>query len=297
MMMPTQLTGWSGNSIYQEAIIPFGRYLGDPKYGLWLEKFVAGAEFEETNTFSTTYYTDAYSKMNVWGLFRKNPEASLFSGGFMRKRQIINKDTASESQYAVKLPTDNKLKQIHLFSESDLSSGLESNGVFTTAQKIWLSIKSREEYLIDNQMALYWGPFMHQMYGRQAERIITQGETEYNPCRVDTGIYWNENVQANTIHASHGFCAIGATPWQTRVNQVYVFSTAGSAAQRTFMLRSSGKCLNGDIPLLLQDPKTSDEADWLDAAANKDVYVEVTEGASAGNWYIVLDELEKMYPS
>lgn len=69
-------------------------------------------------------------------------------------------------------------------------------------------------------------------------------------------------------------------------------ATAGLMAE----LVCRGIMLFGDIPLLMQGPLSEPET-WLDAKEMADVYVEVTEGASTGNWMIVLDELEETYPT
>ncbi|GAH63992.1 unnamed protein product, partial [marine sediment metagenome] len=85
--------------------LPFGRYMGDEKYGLILENFAAGVELEETNNYVDPPFTKDKSTLDVYGLFRKRPEPDCFAKGFLRKRVIIEKDTAAEVEYAVRLPT------------------------------------------------------------------------------------------------------------------------------------------------------------------------------------------------
>jgi len=279
----------------QYLYIMFGRYLGDPRFGMILEKFAAGVQFEETNNISTTYYVNNETKYTVYALMRKNPEPGLFNGGFLRKRNIITKDAASETQYGVKLPTLNKLRQIHIFSEPTYASGVLSTTIFTLVQYLWLSILSREEYIIDNIKTDAWARFIHDFLGRLAhtqKRIYTQTGGGYH----DTMIYEKRNSQAQNLMTNFGNIVGDATTDLTRFQRIYSYDAAGAELiSRLVLLDTFGICLHGDIPLLLVDPM-SDEPEWLDAAANKDVYVEVTEGSSAGNWYIVLDELQKTYP-
>lgn len=284
------------NVCEQYFILPFGKYLGDPQHGLILDNFTAGVEFEETNTFSTTYYTDAYSKYDIFGLFRKNPEGNLFSGGYLKKRQIVNKDTASESQYPVKLPTTNRLRQIHLFTEPDLS-GTPATTPFTNVSKIWLGIKSREEYIIDNMDSGTLARAMHQMYGRKPQ---TQGITKTHASNAnyfDTMIYERENTSLTGMGTTTGIIAHenSSTFWE-RICRVYAITDASAGISAYVYVTSQGICFFGDIPLLAQNPMETDETKWLNSKMEGDVYVEFTEGASTGNVYIVLDELEKEYP-
>jgi len=276
--------------------LPFGRWLGDTKFGLILENFAAGVELEQTNNISTTYYQDNETKVTLYALMRKNPEAGLFSGGFLRKRNIVTKDAASETQYPVKLPTLNKLRQIHIFSEPTYASGVLSTVIFTLVQYLWLSIKSKEEYIIDNVKADIWARFIHDFLGRLAhtqKRIYTGAGGSYH----DTMIYEKRNSQAQNLMTNFGLLVGDATTDLTRFQRIYSYDAAGvELVSRYGLLDTWGICLHGDIPLLLLDPR-SDEDEWLDAEANKDVYVEVTEGSSSGNWYIVLDELQKTYPT
>jgi len=279
----------------QYLYIMFGRYLGDPRFGMILEKFAAGIQFEETNNISTTHYVNNETKYTVYALMRKNPEPGLFNGGFLRKRNIITKDAASETQYAVKLPTLNKLRQIHVFSEPTYASGVLSTTIFTLVQYLWLSILSKEEYIIDNIKTDAWARFIHDFLGRLAhtqKRIYTQAGGGYH----DTMIYEKRNSQAQNLMTNFGNIVGDATTDLTRFQRIYSYNHDGSELiSRYVLLDTFGICLHGDIPLLLVDPM-SDEPEWLDAAASKDVYVEVTEGSSSGNWYIVLDELQKTYP-
>ncbi len=290
------LQSHSSAYVEQWAFIPFGRYMGDPMYGLDLEKFSAGVEFDETNTFSTSYFTDAYTKYTIHALMRKNPEPDLFSGGYFKKRQIINKDTATETQYGVKLPTLNKLKQIHLFSEPDLSAHIPETNVYTNLNAIWLGVKSREEYLLDNVNSREYATIMHQMYKRMAHTQIVAYGHGGGGCQ-DPMIYEAAGRHCMSVHDS--VCIYredNATSWLERTADIYSYTSAGSDVDSRFYLDTWGISYHGDIPLLMIDPM-AEETQYLDAKENADVYVEVTEGASTGNWYIVLDELEKSYPS
>jgi len=288
---------WTGWESSQEYFLPFGRFMGDPKYGLILDNFPAGVQFEETNTISTTNYTDALSKMDIYALMRKSPEGGLFSGGFMRKRQILNKDTASETKYGVKLPTVNKIRQIHLFSEPDISSGVQSTTIFTNVERIFLSIKSKEEYLIDNMHSYHLAYLMHDWAERYPETVVYGGLAAANNY-LDTMIYERIMSQALPVGGAAVKRMIterDATMLE-RAARVYGWDADGVEQTCQMYLHSKGICLHGDIPLLMVGP-LDDEDEFLDAYENRDVYIEVTEGASTGNWYVVLDELQKTYPS
>jgi len=290
------LANGEGNYQTFDIPIPFGRYLGDPKYGLTLEKFGSGVQFEETNTFSTTYLSDTYSKLKVDGLFRKDPEPGLFSGGFFKKRQIVNKDAASEVQYGVKLPTANKLKQIHMFSDSDLSSYLRAASIWSVLSTVWLGVKSKEEYLIDNMGASTLSKIMANQLGLFPE---TKG---YVRSADGASVFWEtcigdlrESALA-TVHNSFYHSQEDDGSWLDSIAEIKFSDMATSAVAGTGTIHNKGLAFMNMLPLLGIDP-LADETEYLDADKMKDVYVEFTEGNSAGNIFIVLDELQKSYPS
>lgn len=289
------LTQGSGHIQSSDLLLQFGRFMGDTKYGLDLGKFGAGVEFEEENTFSTTYYTDASSYLTVWALMRKDAEAGLFSGGYLRKRQITNKDAASATQYKVKMPTENKIRQIHMFSEEDFSSYLRATSGLTTLQTVWLGVKSKEEQILDNMGCTQLSRFLASYYGLQP---ITKGywsdpgsSTHFETCIHDL----RESV-LTTNHANNNVAKEGGSSWLDSVADVIAFDMAGTATGSTGIIVSKGQALSGWLGLLMTDPVKDDETTWLDAKAMADVDVEFTEGNSAGNIYIVLEELEKTYP-
>jgi len=270
--------------------------MGDMKLGLDLSKFAAGTEFEETNDYSVSYHVDTNSKLDVMGLFRKSPEAGLFAGGFLKKRQIIDKDAATETQYGVKLPTENLLRQIALFSLGDIASGVETGTPMYTANYIWLGVKSKEEYIMSSVRNREFCLWIHDIMGRKFSTEVsiatgTGGLTLLDPmmtrCRIFGGIaHYGES-------ADHFFMTLGG---DRRIKSIYSM-IAGTATEGAYgMAVCKGVGLHGLTPLLLQEPNSEPET-WLDSKALADVYVEVTEGHSTGNWYIVLDELEKEYPT
>jgi len=279
----------------EELLIPFGRYLGDPKYGLILDNFKAGVQFQETNTWDTDYVTDTYQKYTIDALFRKNPESELFSGGFLRKRQVADESAAARTQHGVKLPTDNLLRQIHVFTEPSLTSHLPTTVPFTELSTLWLSILSKQEYLINNMNLSNLARYMYQHFGRLARTEGLTGDTSATHY-CDTKIYERRNTGAFMFNTTAGFLVEDAATNLERILKLYTKNTSGTAAGQQAYWNAEGICPHGLIPLLLQDPM-SDESAWLDAKAQGDVYVEGTEGVSTGHWYIVLDELQKTTPS
>lgn len=288
---------WDDINNIQEAygVLPFGRYLGDPEYGLILERFSAGVEFEDENTISTTYKTDANSKYDIWALMRKDPEGGLFNRGYLKKRQIKDKDCDTETEYDVKLPTDKRLRQIYLFDEPDLSSNLPATTPFTLLQKIWLGILSKEEYILDNLDSGIFARTIHQMYKRKAHTQAMSKLHASNANYIDTMIYERDMTQLTALHTTAHYCIENSATFYERICRAYGFATGGAGASIYCYMNAWGILYHGLIPLLMQDPLSLDEG-WLDAAANKDVYVSFTEGSGDGHIYIVLDELERSYP-
>ena len=286
-------------SLYQRNFwyIPFGRYLADMKYGLDLGKFTSGVQFEETNDITTAYYQDTYTQLEIFGLFYKGAGASMFPAGYLRKREIVDKDTASETQYAVKLPTNNRLKQIHLFSEPDLSSHVDATSAVTNVHDIWLSIKSRDEYIINDMRSIDFVNHIHTAMNRKFRTgVQVHAGATAGLAYADTMLYRRFPSTITPVAAAVADLAPVIDFGDRRIIKTWVQAAGSGVGGSVANVLSEGHMLHGDIPLLLQDPM-SDETEWLDAAAMKDVYVEVTEGASTGNWLIILDELEKAVPA
>lgn len=276
--------------------IPFGRYFGDMKYGLSLEKFVSGVQFEETNDISTSDYQDTYSQLEVYGLFYKNPGANMFPGGFLRKREIVDKDTAAATQYAVKLPTINRIKQIHIFSEPDLSSHLDATAATTNVQYVWLSVKSRDEYLINNMRSIDLVNNIATVMNRKFRTgVQVHAGATAGLAYADTMLYRRFPSTITPVAAAVADLAPVIDFGDRRIIKTWVQAAGSGVGGSVSNVLSQGHMLHGDIPLLIQDPM-ADETEWLDSNTLKDVYVEVTEGASSGDWRIVLDELEKGVP-
>jgi len=290
----------SHDTIYQRNYwaIPFGRYLGDPEYGLKLENFPAGVEFEDTNDISTTYFTDGSTKYNIWALMRKNPEPGLFAKGFFKKRLIKTKDANTETQYAVKLPTRAKLKQIYIFSEPTISSYVQATAAQTLVKYLWLGVKGREEYILNNARVRDYVRHIHNAAGRlvQTSNFGIGMSTNSYTCYVDSMIY----RRFFSTLAMHGASYLDNNAVWDANNDTAIFpvrtGVAGSAAEAYFTMHHKGIMLHGQIPVLFQTD-INDPAQWLDAEALADVYIEVTEGSGSGNWYTVLDELEETYPT
>lgn len=276
--------------------LPFGRFLGDLKMGLDLGKFAVGVEFEETNDYSTTYHVDGSQTLDVYGLFRKSPEAGLFAEGYLKKRQIIDVDAATRTQEAVKLPTDLKLRQISLFTEGDIASGVETGNPLSTAKTLWLRVKSKEENIFANVRSREFAIWMHDIMGRKFRTEVsimggTGGLAYLDPmmmrCDLVSGIAHSPAQSDDDVMTLGG---------DTRIKKCYTNKAGTGTAAVMAQCVCKGIGLHGHIPLLLQDPLSESDT-WLDAKEQADVYVEVTEGHSTGRWQIVLDELEKNYPA
>jgi hypothetical protein len=193
------------------------------------------------------------------------------------------------------MPTENKIRQIHMFSEEDFSSYLRATSGLTTLQTVWLGVKSKEEQILDNMGCTQLSRFLASYYGLQP---ITKGywsdpgsSTHFETCIHDL----RESV-LTTNHANNNVAKEGGSSWLDSVADVIAFDMAGTATGSTGIIVSKGQALSGWLGLLMTDPVKDDETTWLDAKAMADVDVEFTEGNSAGNIYIVLEELEKTYP-
>jgi hypothetical protein len=294
------LPHYTGNTQSYDLLVQFGRYLGDPQYGLMLEKFASGVQFEETNTFSPTYYTAGSDALTVWALMYKDAPADMFSGGFFKKRQILNKDAATETQYAVKLPTSNPIKQIHMFFDGDLSSNIRGSSFPSPVSNVWLGVRSREEYILDNMSAAVLSRLMAARYGLIP---VTKGWAYDNSAGsgsfFETCIYHERESVISPVGSTGAAGSVlqeDMDSWQDSIARIKGRTDAGVAQSMECIIYSRGQALFGNLPLLMIDP-LGPETSYLDADALKDVYVEFTESNATGNTYIVLDELEKTYPA
>jgi len=276
--------------------IPFGRYMGDEKYGLILEKFEAGVEFEETNNYDTSYHEDGKSTLTIYGLFRKRPEAGLMDGGFLRKRNIIDKLTAAETEYGVKIPSRNKLRQIYLFSENAVAAdGTETGNAWDVAKTIWLTAKSKEELIIDNARLRTFSYWMHHHFGRLFHTRVIVKTGAGGDAYVDSMLYRSHEVGQIAEEAAATDEFLMTTGGDTRVKRNYMMAGGSETAGRMGEAYFTGIMLHGMTPLLVIDPK-AEEDDYLDADEMKDIYFAATEGTSDDHWRLVLDEVQKTYP-
>src|SRR4030042_5520835 len=211
----------SGQTLSEELILPFGRFLGDKKYGLRLSEFGAGVQLEDTNTWSTTYVTDTNQKYTIDALMWKGGEGQVFQGGYFRKRQVANEDTSSRTQHPVKIPTENKLKQLYVFTEPDLSSYLPQTAVFPNLSTLWLSILSKEEYIWDAKGSGAIAYLMAQMYGRVAR---TEGMCEGSGGTAywDTKIYERQGTSITNYNTNSAINVENASTNLERVCKVNV---------------------------------------------------------------------------
>ena len=137
---------------------------------------------------------------------------------------------------------------------------------------------------------------MAQMYGRVAR---TEGMCEGSGGTAywDTKIYERQGTSISNYNTNSAINVENASTNLERVCKVNGYTDAGVAQANQFYGMTWGICPHGVIPLLMIDPRQNDEPDYLDTKAMADIYVEGTEGASTGNWYICTDELEKNYPT
>jgi len=137
---------------------------------------------------------------------------------------------------------------------------------------------------------------MHRLFHRYPRTQVAAGSGAANPALADSLIYYLSDFIPIAVEGTN-FARADETYWLERSVSVYRYTHAGAEiAPIKFWALCNGICLHGDIPLLMIDPH-ADESQYLDTKAEADVYVEVTEGASTGNWYLVLDELQKTYPT
>lgn len=143
----------------------------------------------------------------------------------------------------------------------------------------------------------YYASWIHDIMKRVFEfnAQVSVGTTTAGLGYFDSCLYRGFNVTGNPVTDTLQDTGLGAKFDDRRIHQIW-FQQGGSAwTVGVANLCKKGIAMHGLVPLLKQDPM-SDESLWLNAKELADVYVEIDEGNSLGNWYLVLDELEKNYP-
>ncbi|MBA7696061.1 hypothetical protein ES703_104703 [subsurface metagenome] len=165
--------------------------------------------------------------------------------------------------------------------------------------KLWLGIKSKQEYIIDNADWRMFYQMMHQKYGRMPRTQMTTDLHISEDNFHDTMIY--DRSLSNYIPLSLWTTynrLVTEYKWdrEERTVRLQIHQLDGNRGGGYVYTDNVGVAYNGNCPLLMIDPM-AEEDQYLDAEAEADVTVEYTESASTENIYIVLDELQKTYPT
>lgn len=126
-------------------LVPFGRRLWDPDYGLDLSKWDR-VELAITNTTSTTYYASGLN-VTAWLLFLHNTPTP-FGRGYIRFENYKEWTTAQDTWEYTDLPTQNPLRGVHLqLIPNDDAAYVDATGMQNLADDVEFSISNPKMFL------------------------------------------------------------------------------------------------------------------------------------------------------
>lgn len=172
---------YATNTQFEYIPILFGRFLGDPDYGLDLERF-DNLELRITNNSSATYHSSTISVSVLQTFIRES--ANPFKG-YIRSELWREWTTVSdETQYFI-LPTEYPICGIDLRALPPVTSGLSNTGFANLMDDIDFSIQGGTKKLYKGGL----DDLIVQNYLERGAEIITSGLADINADRgIDVGI-------------------------------------------------------------------------------------------------------------
>jgi len=270
---------------YEEFLIRFGRYIGDPLLYLDLAKD-PDVDLKITNDFSSTYYVSTELKYTLHEIFL--PPETPPEKGYVRSYEHSYWPAVSGSTKAKKLEPGFKVFKVLLRGEPDIvsASGDDSTDAYQLLREISIDFKNKTEVIMDSMEVrdlmfllshLYGGPWVNRGEGY----IAGSGyyiET-YLGYRIGGQVLGDENVGASDYFghyvdavASHmGVWAVGADRFSWHAMGVLPYDAIILPFDRGFP----------GVPL-------------LDTEDKKPVYIRVHTQDSEGDIYINVKKLGKM---
>lgn len=125
VLPPGDWRNYAANTQFEYLLINFGRYMGDPDFGLDLSKF-ANVELQITNTATASDFTSF--TVSVLGMYLRGSQAGQFKG-YMRTEEWRSWTTVSDETKYNDLPVEHLIRRIMLqaIPDQDASFVNESN--------------------------------------------------------------------------------------------------------------------------------------------------------------------------
>lgn len=273
--------GKASGYCYDEFVIMFGRYVGDPLLYLDLAKD-PDIDFKITNDFGTTYWTDGQLKYTIHEVFL--PDVMPPEKGYMRSYEHSYWPAVSGAKESKKLTPGFNIFDVLLRGVPDrnATTGVAATDCYQLLREISVDFLNGKEKIIDaieTRDLMYilgmmaGGPFTAiQNYWQATSARYLETHIGYRPYSMPTE---QETAGANTFAATYDA--------DEGPVAVYV-----DAADRGTMLSQGFLPYNSlMLPFDLGWPGIP----LLDTEAKKPVYVRVKSNNSNGDVYMVVEEL------
>lgn len=273
--------GKASGYTYDEFVIMFGRYVGDPLLYLDLAKD-PDIDLKITNDFGTTYWTDTELKYTIHELFL--PDAVPPEKGYIRSYEHSYWPAVSGATESKKLTPGFKVFDVLLRGPPDrnATTGLAAADCYNVLREISVDFLNKKEIIIDSIQVrdlmyifgmMMGGPFTSiQNYWQATSARYLETHIGYRPyALISEQESCGANTYAGTYDADEGPVA------------VYV-----DAADRGTLLG------HGFLPynaLMLPFDIGWPNLPLLDTEAKKPVYVRIKSNTSSGDVYMCVEEL------
>lgn len=123
VLPPGDWRNYAANTQNEYMLINFGRYMGDPDFGLDLSKF-ANVELQLTNTAANTEFTSF--SVSIYAMYLRGTQAGQFQG-YMRTEEWRAWTTVSDETKYNDLPVEHLIRRILLEAVPDQSATFEND--------------------------------------------------------------------------------------------------------------------------------------------------------------------------
>lgn len=280
-MPPSRMRRADTRYSYEEFLIMFGRYIGDPLLYLDLEKD-PDVDLKITNDFGTTYWEDGQLKYTIHEVTL--PDETGPEKGYVRSYEHSYWASVSGQTENKKLQPGFKVFDVLLRGAVDrnATTGANATDPYQVLREISVDFKNKKEKIIDSMETRDLLYILGQMYGgpwTRAGHHYLGGDGHYPEGFIgypDVYLYTpNESVSASVYLGS----------MEPDAGPMYVHANAA----QDFLFLSHGwlpyNCLM--LPFDIGWPGIH----LLDTAAKNPVYIRVKSNTSEGDVYMVVEEL------
>ena len=270
---------------YEEFLIRFGRYVGDPLLYLDLAKD-PDIDLKITNDFSSTYYTSTELKYTLHEIFL--PPETPPEQGYLRDYEHSYWEAVNGATEHKKLTPGFKVFKVLLRGVPDIDAtwGAAKADAYNLLREISVDFKNKTEVAIDSMETrdlmfllsqMYGGPWHNRGEG-YIEDVLGYIET-FLGYRIGMNLVEDEGASSSTFMGHYVDAVAGRAAVYATAGQKFSWSAMGVLPYNAIIL-----------PFDIGWPGVP----LLDTEAKKPVYIRVHCHDSDGDNYMVVEELGKL---